>query len=367
MTDRPEASPHEAGTPAPANAAIVCLGKDRTRLEDQAIPVPGPGEIVLKMRRSGLCGTDLFKLTTDTATPGTVLGHEITGDVVDVGTGVTGFSVGDRVVVPHHVACGQCVLCRNGNETMCVVFKENLMQPGGFANFILIKARAVSEAARGIPDEVSDEAAVFMEPAACVLRGIDRSGLSKGGAAIVFGCGSMGLLHVITLRAIDPSVRILAIDLDSERLRLAGKLGAAFTSRPGPDAGQAAETMTNGFGVDAVFDTVGGSALLDSGLSLARAGGTIVLFAHAGDGETADMDLNAFFKKEQRVVATYSGGLDEQRRVFDMICRGTLDPSPLVTHLMPLSDFTEGVTLTRERRALKVLYTPMSQETEGAR
>lgn len=340
------------------NAAIVCLGGDKTQLRQRPAPRPGNGEIVLRLRTAGLCGTDLFKLKTGAAAPGTVLGHEIVGDVIAAGPNVKNFGEGDRIVVPHHVACGDCLLCESGNETMCPTFKENLMDPGGFTDTIRIRARATRLAAFNVPTDISDEQAVFVEPAACVLRGIDRSGLRDGGTAIVLGSGSMGLLHLLTIRAARPGARVLMIDPDIDRLALASRLHAAACAAPGEEAADKASDLSGGFGVDAVFDTVGGAAPLRAGLDMARAGGTAILFAHAGDGEPAGFDLNNFFKREQRIIATYSGALREQKQVFDLICDGTLDASPLVTHKMPLDDFDQGVDLSVRRQALKVLYTP---------
>lgn len=351
--DTDESQPARNG----GNAAVVCLGGDKTELRQCPVPEPENGEIVLRLRVSGLCGTDLFKLKTGSATPGTVLGHEIVGDVAMVGPGVAAFREGDRVVVPHHVACGQCVLCRNGNETMCAAFKENLLDPGGFSDTIRIRARATRLAAHKIPGGLSDEKAVFVEPAACVLRGIDRSGLRDGGTALILGSGSMGLLHLQTIQAARPGARVMVVDPDRDRLTLAAELGATAVAAPGEEAADMASDLTERVGVDAIFDTVGGNNTLGDGLHMARAGGSVVLFAHAGEGDLAGFDLNGFFKREQRVIATYSGALAEQRRIFELLCAGALDPSPLVTHKMPLDEFDQGVDLTVRRKALKVLYT----------
>ena len=337
---------------------VVCEGGERTRLQVRAPQAPGPGELLLRLNVVGFCGTDLFKLKTGSARPGSVLGHELVGTLIQSGPGVCDFSEGDRIVVPHHVPCGRCVFCRRGNETMCEVFKENLMEPGGFADTILIRARATEFAARKVPDAISDEKAVFVEPAACVLRGIQRSGIEDGAAAVVLGAGSMGLLHLLVLRALFPNLAVVIVDPDEARLTLAGELGAAGALAPG----QAVETfiakITGGIGVDAVFDTVGGERTLRAGLEFSRAGGSVVVFAHAPEGTAAGFDLNAFFKSERRVIATYSGALKEQAAIFDLIVSGALDPSPLVTHTLPLDDFDRGVALVVERKALKVLFTP---------
>jgi L-iditol 2-dehydrogenase len=337
---------------------VACTGGEQTVIETRDVPRPGPGEILLRLRVVGFCGTDLFKLKTGTAAKGAVLGHELVGEVIALGTGVHGFTLGDRVVVPHHVPCGTCVYCRRGNETMCHVFKENLMEPGGFADAILIRRRAAEQAARRLPEHLSDEAAVFLEPAACVLRGIRRSGLAEEGVALIIGAGSMGLLHLLVLKAVLPKVAVVVVDLDGDRLQLADRLGADKVAKPGEEASNSVQELTDGTGVDAVFDTVGGERTLASGIALSRSGGTVVLFAHAPEGGHASIDLNAIFKSERRIVATYSGALDEQREIFEHLADGSLDPSPLVTHHMPLDDFDRGVSLVVNRKALKLLFTP---------
>ena len=164
---------------ASSHTVVTCKGGGSTYLECRPVPEPSAGEMLLRLRVVGFCGTDLFKLTTGTAAVGTVLGHEVVGEVIKLGDGVSKFHVGDRVAVPHHVPCGKCVLCQRGYETMCETFQENLMEPGGFADNILIRPRATELAARVVPKGVSDDAAVFMEPAACVLRGIRRSELTN--------------------------------------------------------------------------------------------------------------------------------------------------------------------------------------------
>lgn len=337
---------------------ITCLGGDRTALEERALEEPREGELLLRVRVAGLCGTDLFKLDSGALTPGTVLGHELVGEVVAAGAGLGEFGRGDRIAVPHHVACGTCVLCRRGADTMCEVFKENLLAPGGFADHVLVKGRAVARAARKLPDGLADEVAVFMEPAACVLRGVRRAGLDSGAIAVVQGGGGMGLLHLLVLKAVYRRLRTLVVDPIEARRRFAAELGADEVAGPGEDAARRLEEMTDGYGADAVFDTVGGAEALASALAHARSGGTVVLFAHARAGERAGFELNDLFKREHRVLGSYSGGLDDQARVFQMMVDGVLDPSPLVSHRLPLEAFAQGVEIARRRESLKILFTP---------
>jgi L-iditol 2-dehydrogenase len=353
---RGDAAAHVAA--APRQHIVVCLGGDRTTLVERPMPSPGAGEILLRLRVVGLCGTDLYKLATGGAPIGGVLGHELVGQVVATGSGVTGFGAGDRVAVPHHVPCGTCILCRRGNETMCQVFRENLLAPGGFADYVLVRPRATDVAARRLPDHVADEAAVFMEPAACVLRGVRRSGIERDGTAVVLGAGSMGLLHLLVLRAVFSGHAVIVVDPVAERRRLALRLGAVAATAPGDETAAAVMSGTAGVGADAVFDTVGGDRTLAAGLELTRQGGTVVLFAHAPEGAPAAVDLNLVFKYERRILGTYSAAVTEQAEVFDLLCSGAFDPSPLVSHRLPLEQFAEGVALARQHRALKVLFTP---------
>lgn len=323
------------------------------------MPRPAAGELLLRTACCGLCGTDLFKITHGGLEDGVVLGHELVATVVEAGAGVTAFAPGDRVVVPHHVACGECALCRRGAPTQCSAFRENLLFPGGFSELVLVRERAARLAARALPVAVSDTAAVFMEPAACVLRGLDRAELPDGeGCAVVIGAGSMGLLHLLVLRAAAPGTAVVVSDPVAARRRLALELGAAAACTPGPELAATVASVTRGLGADAVFDTVGGAAVLVEAVALARPGGSAVLFAHARPGEPAGFEINPLFKHERRVLGTYSGGLAEQRRIFDLIVAGRLDASPLITHTLPLSRFGEAVALAVERRALKVLLVP---------
>jgi len=162
----------------------------------------------------------------------------------------------------------------------------------------------------------------------------------------------------LVIKAALPGARVAAVDPQDDRRELALKLGADAAAAPGDDARAAVAGLSDGAGADAVFDTVGGAGPLRAALGLTRQGGSVVLFAHAPDGQAADFDLNDLFKYERRILGTYSGALAEQARVFDLIASGALDPTPLVTHRMPLDDFQTGLALVRARKALKVLFTP---------
>ena len=337
--------------------ALACLVGASTGIERRPPRHPGPGEVLVSLRVCGLCGTDIFKLEAASQPPGTVLGHEVVGMVEQCGVEVEGFSPGDRVVVAHHVPCGECAYCLAGSETMCEKFRENQLSPGGFSEKIIVAEAAVRSAMRIIPDSLSDDTAVFLEPAACVLRGIWRSGLEPGGASVILGGGSMGLLHLLVLKAAIPDALVGVVEPLEDRRELALSLGADFSRAPETASDVVAE-LTGGLGADAVFDTAGGSGALLACLELGRRGSTIVLFAHAGAGEQAGFELDRLFKEERRLVASYSGGVKEQDAAWELMLSGALDPAALVSARVGLEDFSRALELVRDRRALKVLIEP---------
>ena len=327
-------------------------------LELAQAPAPAikDGEALIELLYCGLCGTDLYKMADAGRNPGEVLGHEVVGRVIDSRT--DSLEPGDRVVVPHHAPCGECRLCRSGAETMCPRFAENLLDPGGFSERIRLRARAVERTVRRLDDQLPDDAAVFVEPAACVLRGIDRAGLrSEAPEVVVIGAGSMGLLHLLVLRAVFPGSRIVLAEPDQDRRETARRLGADAAVAPERIVDVSITGGPSG-GADAVFDTAGGQAAFDLALQATRPGGRVVLFAHAADDARVTFDINAVFKSERQIIGAYSGSPAEQTRVLDMLSRGALDPTPLVTHRLPLGRAAEAVDLCRRREALKVLLHP---------
>lgn len=344
----------------PAMRAVVASEGGGVRIASLPRPRPAAGEILLRLRCCGLCGTDVFKLEHGLAAAGTALGHEVVGAVEAVGAAVSGFAPGDRLAVPHHVACGRCALCLRGSDTLCAGFREEQLAPGGFSEFVLVRERAAARAARRLPAGLGDEAAVFLEPGACVVRAVRRAEIPADPrletTAVVLGAGSMGLLHLLVLRALHPRMRILVVDPLGERRTRAESLGADAAAAPEPD--ELRTWLAASGGADAVFDTAGGSERLELALELTREGGSVVLFAHAPPGGRASFDLNRLFKHERRVVGTYSSGLSDQETAFDLLATGRLDPAPLVSHRLPLSRFAEGLDLARRRAALKVLFVP---------
>jgi L-iditol 2-dehydrogenase len=261
--------------------AAVCTSGVIT-VRDWPEPAPGAGELLLRVRGCGLCGSDILKVTAAAPAPA-VLGHEVVGDVVEVGVGVHRFATGDRLVVAHHVPCFACHYCRRGSPSMCRHFKRINLDPGGFAELVRVPAPNVEHAAFRLPAAMADETASFTEPLACCLRAVKRARIGPGDTALVVGLGSIGCLLVQLLTLAGASA-ILADDVLPARRALGRRMGALVLDDPAAlDA--AVAQVSDGRGVDCVVITAGGAAVLPAAAARVRDGGTLHYFA-GGAGES---------------------------------------------------------------------------------
>ncbi|MEO6165059.1 MAG: alcohol dehydrogenase catalytic domain-containing protein, partial [Candidatus Binatia bacterium] len=170
------------------------------RLEEMPVPKIGAGELLLRTRASGICGSDLMEWYRVKKAP-LVLGHEITAEVVEVGEGAEGFSVGDRVFATHHVPCGKCRYCKSGHQSVCDLLRTTHFEPGGFAEYIRVPKINVELGTLRIPDSMTFDEGSFIEPLACVVRAQRIAKLAAGQTVLVIGSGISGLLHIQLARA----------------------------------------------------------------------------------------------------------------------------------------------------------------------
>ena len=332
--------------------AAVYLGPDDVQLGDWPRPSLCPGELLLRVRACGLCGSDILKISGTSPAPA-VFGHEVVGDVVDVGPEVDGFAVGDRVVAAHHVPCFTCHYCLRGSTSMCRTFKRTNLDPGGFAELVRVPRVNVAHATFRIPAHVSDAAASFVEPLGCCLRAVRRAGVRAGDTAVVVGLGSIGCLFVQLLRR--AGARVVGSDPVRQRAELAARLGAEAFDHP-PDAAARVRELSDGRGADLVMITAGGASVLPWATDLARDGGAAHVFG--GGVGTAALSLESLYHRELTVTATYSSSPADLAEAHGLVVGEAVVTEPLLTHRVPLGDVMRGVELMRRREALKVLVTP---------
>jgi L-iditol 2-dehydrogenase len=244
---------------------------------------------------------------------------------------------------------------------MCADFKASNIDPSGFAEYIRVPSQHVQHTTLLLPDSLSAEAGSFVEPLACCLRAVKRTPLLPEDSVVVMGLGSIGLLMVLALKALGEGnsgkLRVYGVDLLPERLQLAHDLGAdnAFLVSPGEQGmREALEPLTDGRGADAIIITTPGARAFMQALAGVRRGGTVNIFAaHTG---TVSVNLEKIYQQELSITSTYSSSPQELRIALDLLSSRKVLVDRLISHRLPLSQFIEGVTLMRERAALKVYF-----------
>ena len=334
--------------------AAVLRGGGCIETEDLPRPAIGDGEVLLRLKGCGLCGSDIAKIVDPTPRVPAVLGHEVVGEVVAVGAGVTACVIGDRVVAAHHVPCGDCHYCRRGSESMCPAFRESNLDPGGFAEYVRVPAPNVRHAMFRVPRHVPDEAASFVEPLACCVRAVRRARVERGDTTVVVGLGSIGCLFVqLFARA---GARVVGCDPLADRAELACRLGAAAAG-PMDVATAAQRRASDGRGADQVIVTGGGTEVLPWAAEILRDGGAVHSCA-GGAGAALPLRLETLYHRELTLTATYSSSPADLAEAFALLTAGAIRVDRLVTHRVSLGRLATGVDLMRRREALKVYVTP---------
>lgn len=328
------------------------------RIEERAEPVAGEGELVFRVRASGVCGSDVMEWYRKPKAP-LVLGHEVAGEVVAVGPHLAGFIPGDRIVTTHHVPCEACRYCRAGRHPVCETLRTTHFDPGGFSELVRVPEANVRRGTFALPDHVSFEAASFVEPLACVARGQRVAGGVEGRTVAILGSGVSGLLHLLWARA-GGAERIAMTDVHPFRLAAARRAGADATIDAREEAvPRALRAALGGRGVDlVVVATAEPSAVADAFRCVDR-GGTILLFALFPPGQTHDLPLHDLTRDGIAVVTSYAGPPADMRTALDALAGGRVDVAPLVTHRLPLERAGEAFRLVAEAgECLKVLLVP---------
>ncbi|MBI3540625.1 MAG: alcohol dehydrogenase catalytic domain-containing protein [Deltaproteobacteria bacterium] len=313
------------------------------KIEERDLPKIGPGELLLKVQACGLCGTDILKVQKRSIPVGTVLGHEVAGVIAQVGAGVKNFKEGDRVMVAHHVPCGECHFCRHKNFSMCAQFKETNLDPGGFAEFLRIPEKHVTATTLKIPEGLSFEEASFTEPIACCLRAVHRSALLPGDSVLIIGLGSIGLILTQLFRHF--SMQVFVTDLMEDRKNLAKEWGATLFE-PGIEKRLAAG------GFDMVLLTAGNGGLLNRTLKWVRPGGKIHLFSHLSEDQSP-FDVNSIYHRELEVVATYSSSPQDLKEAMNFLETKKIDVKKLISASFPLEKLQEAIEKMSLKKIMK--------------
>ena len=331
-----------ADIPKTQRVAVYYNNRD-VRIEERPVPRIGPGEILVKILASGICGSDVLEWYRIKKAP-IVLGHEIAGEIVKVGEGVAKVKVGDRVAVNHHVPCNTCHYCLAGHHTACETLHTTAFDPGGFAEYVRVPALQTDRGVYPLPAGVTFEEGSFAEPLGCVVRGQRSVGLAPGQNVAVLGAGVSGILHIALAKAVGAG-RILATDIDEFHLGLARRFGAdeAFDARQ--DVPRLLREANGGRGLDLVVVCCGALSAFEQALTSVDRGGTILCFATTDPGVELAVPLNDFWRNDVTLKPSYANSPHDATTALGLIAARRVPVADMITHRLPLEETQEGFRL----------------------
>lgn len=330
------------------------LGNKTFAVTDLPTPHAGPGELVLRNQVCGVCGTDVHIYHGEPGSadvnPPVVLGHEYSGEVVEVGEGVTGFAVGDHVTVDPNIYCGHCAYCQNGKKQLCPSMEAiGVTRDGGFAQYSRIPASQAFKLEPTVPWE----AAAMAEPLACCLHGIDLAGIQVGDKVCVVGGGAIGLL-MVQLAKLSGASQIVLSEPNEKRRQVGLQLGANAAIDPTrPDAQEAFAQVLDG-GANVVIECVGNVPAVKSAFQFAGKGATVLLFSVPKVDATFDLPLFDVYKKELTIKGSFVNP-DTHARAVALINSGKVDFDPIITHRFPLDQLPEAIAMQMSDASIKVV------------
>lgn len=337
--------------------AAVYYSNHDIRLEERADPGAGPGELLVRIDASGVCGSDVMEWYRLPKAP-LVLGHEIAGEIVQVGSGVVSFQQGDRVVATHHVPCNACRYCLAGHHPYCDTLRTTHFDPGGFCELVRLPAINVDRGTFLLPDGVTCEEATFVEPLACVLRALRVARFVPSQSVAVLGSGISGALFVLTLRAFGAGA-ILATDVEPWRLEKIRRLGADVAIDAREDVPQAVRGRLGGRGADLVVVTTAALPAVAQALRSVDRGGTVMFFAPAAPGTSFPLPLFDVWKDGVTIVHSYAGPPADMAAALTLIGTRRVDVGATITHRLPLARTAEAFDLVAKAgESLKVIVQP---------
>jgi L-iditol 2-dehydrogenase len=345
--------------------AAVYKGASLVEVESVPIPQIGPGEILIRVEACGICHTDLKKIEYNLLAPPRIYGHETAGVVAAVGSGVTRFSPGDRVIVFHHIPCGSCFYCQRKLYAQCPIYKRVGVTAGyepaggGFAQYVRAMDWIVERGVEKIPDGVSFDQACFVEPVNTCLKGVKLSNPQAGDVAVVLGQGPIGL--IFTMMVARTGARVLATDTMEVRRGLARKFGAeqAFDPRDG-EFSKYVKDVTDGRGADLVIIAASAKGIVEQAVQCTRPGARILLFAQTSHQERIEVSGASICMEERTLFGSYSASVDIQKESADLVFSGALPVEQLVSHRYPLSQIHQGIerALHPDDGSLKIVVQP---------
>jgi len=343
-------STHALGPIPRTMQAGVYREKGIVRVEEVPVPEVGPGEVLIKVAACGICGTDIKKIFQRYVEPPQILGHELAGTVVAVGSGAMKFQPGDRVMSFHHIPCGKCFYCERRSFSQCKQYKTTGLTAGfapnggGFGEYVRAMPWVAERGILPLPDNVSFEEATFIEPINTILKAVQKARVAAGEAVLVIGCGPIGLQLLMVAKL--QGARLYTSDPMPERRAKSIALGAIESFDPTSGKLVAdVKVRTEGRGADAVLVAVAHPPVVEEALATVRPGGRVLLFAANDPVTRIEFPAAAVGIDEKEILGSYSAALDIQEEAADLVLSKKLPVMDIVTHRFPLAKIQEALEL----------------------
>jgi L-iditol 2-dehydrogenase len=322
------------------------------------------GDILVKMKVCGICGSDLEKVYGNYGMTSARLGHEPSGEVLAVGKNVRGFNMGDRVFVHHHVSCNSCHYCRHGNNTMCDYYQKSNIDPCGLADKFIVPSWNVSHGGvLKIPDNLTFEQASLIEPLACCIRALNKIQFQKGDDFIIFGAGPAGLMLINLIRLYGGG-KIFILDINDFRLKFCKKFNSdVIIINPRiEEFSQIIKDNTNNRGVDISIVATSSLIALSNAFEITRKGGQIVLFGVPPKDSQFPLDTSRFYSNEFSIVPSYAASEIETNQALKLLSEKRINLDFLITHKFKLESSSEAFSCAYEAKdCMKVIITTLDQ------
>ena len=327
--------------------SIVIQRPNEIALVERELPAPGPGELVIRVMASGICGTDLHIYRGEYLGKYPVIpGHEFAGVVTEVGGGITRFKPGDRVAVEPNIACDNCVNCLNNRQNFCLNWQAiGVTLPGGMEQFVVVPEKAVFSIA-----ELPFEHGAFVEPLSCVVHGIQRAHISLADHVAILGAGPIGNL-LLQMSRLQGAARITVLETNPGRADLARQMGADFTFSRMEDL------LLDTY--DVVIDATGAIPVMNRSIDFARRGGTVLLFGVPPSGKNLQVEAFKIFQKGLTILSSFTSVRNSYQAV-GLLQSGQIKVEPLISHRLPLDELPRAFEMieSRDPAVKKVIMQP---------
>ena len=328
--------------------------KEKLKIADLPRPQINEDEVLLKVDVCGVCGSDLVKIKNHLVQEGTVLGHEVVGTIVEVGSHIRKWSGSQKVVVAHHVPCLTCYFCKSGNFSMCSQFKSTNLEPGGFSEYIKLSKAHLEHTTFLIPKGmVSDHEIALTEPLACCLRAVMKAQVTLSNCVLICGLGSIGIM--LGKLCMEKGALTFGCDLLQERINIASEMlaiheGYLADSR---ELKSWILSKTEGRGADIIFLASGSNKSLNSAISLVRDGGKIVVFSSIPKEE--GFYNNEIYYRELAIIGSYSPSPISLKEAYQLIITGKIKLKKIITDIVPLKELPKQIDKCFKNKSIKMM------------